>query len=153
MDLIFCHVLAGQEGSVHNDCILKDTLFNNNFTILDNKCYLANAGYHNTDYLLYFYRRVHYHLKRVFLVEKKPTTQEELFNFCYSNLQNMVEQIFGVTKRQFQIFKHDSEYSFIYKVVLYLLLLYCIILFKTINCKKISMIEKKNWPKKKGDQV
>lgn len=34
-----------------------------------------------------------------------------------------------------------------YKVIWYLLLLYCTILFIAINYKKIFIIEKKNWPK------
>ena len=38
--------------------------------------------------------------------------KEKLFNLCYSNLCNVVERIFGVTKRRFQIFKSAPEYHF-----------------------------------------
>lgn len=50
-------------------------------------------------------------MKEVALAGKKPTTREELFNLCHSSLRNVVERIFGVTKRRFQIFKHAPEYS------------------------------------------
>lgn len=99
MDFIFFYVLAGQKGSVYNDHVLEDAFFHKNFTILDKKYYLANAGYYNTNYLLYLYCRVCYYLKNIALAEKKPTIQEELFNLCYFNLQNKVERIFGVIKR------------------------------------------------------
>lgn len=111
MDLTFCYVLAEWEGSAHDDCVLEDALFSKNFTIPDNKYYFADAGYHNTDYLLCPYRGVRYHLKEVALAGKKPTTREELFNLRHSSLRNVVERIFGVTKRRFQIFKHAPEYS------------------------------------------
>lgn len=102
---------SGWEGSAHDDRVLEDALFSKNFTIPDNKYYLANAGYHNTDYLLCPYRGVRYHLKEVALAGKKPTTREELFNLRHSSLRNVVERIFGVTKRRFQIFKHAPEYN------------------------------------------
>ena len=38
--------------------------------------------------------------------------KEELFNLHHSSFYNMVEKIFGVTKRRFQIFKSVPEYHF-----------------------------------------
>lgn len=111
MDLTFCYILAGWEGLAHDDRILEDAFFSKNFTIPDSKYYLGDVGYHNTDYLLCPYYGVCYHLKEVALAGKKPTTQEDLFNFCHSSLRNVIEEIFGVTKRQFQIFKHAPKYS------------------------------------------
>lgn len=63
-----------------------------------NKYYLGNADYYNIDYLLCPYLGVHYHLKEVTLMKKKLTTQEKLLNFCYTSLQNMIKQIFVITK-------------------------------------------------------
>ena len=112
MDLTFCYVLAGWEGSAHDDRVLEDALFNKDFWIPDGKYYLADAGYHNTDYLLCPYRGVRYHLKEQAAAGKKPMNKEELFNLCHSSLRNVVERIFGVTKRRFQIFKSAPEYHF-----------------------------------------
>lgn len=109
MDLTFCYVLAGWEGSAHDDRVLEYALFSKNLTIPNNKYYLADAGYHNTDYLLCLYRGVCYHLKEVAAAGKKPTNREELFNLRHSSLRNVVERIFGVTKRRFRIFKIAPE--------------------------------------------
>lgn len=86
LDLEFCYILAGWEGSAHNDCVLEDGLFNHNFVIPDGKYYLADAGYHNTDYLICPYRGVQYHLKEQISAVQKPCTKEELFNLRHSSL-------------------------------------------------------------------
>lgn len=79
--------------------------------IPDGKYYLADAGYHNTDYLLCPYRGVRYHLKEQISAAQRPRTKEELFNLRHSSLRNAVERIFGVTKRRFQIFNSPPEYT------------------------------------------
>ena len=68
-------------------------------------------GYYNINYFLFFYHNVCYYLKEVILAVKKPITLEKFFNFCYFSLQNIVEQIFRIIKRQFQIFKLVLDYS------------------------------------------
>jgi hypothetical protein len=40
-----------------------------------------------------------------------PTNAKELFNLCYASLQNMVEHIFGVCKRQFKFMAAAPEYN------------------------------------------
>lgn len=112
MDLTFCYILVGWEGSAHDDWILEDTLFNEDFRIPDGKYYLADTGYHNMDYLLCPYHGVCYHLKEQVAAGKKPINKEELFNLCHSSLRNVAKRIFGVTKRRFQIFKFAPEYNF-----------------------------------------
>lgn len=57
------HVLLDWEGSAHDDNVLEDALFDKGFQILDKRHYLADTGYHNTDYLLCTYRGVRCHLK------------------------------------------------------------------------------------------
>lgn len=111
LDLEFCYILAGWEGSAHDDRVLEDALFNYDFITPDGKYYLADAGYHNTDYLLCPYRGVRYHLKEQVSAAQKPRTKEELFNLRHSSLRNAVEGIFGVTKRRFQIFNSPPEYT------------------------------------------
>ncbi len=48
---------------MNNNRKLEDFLLNKNFEILYGKCYLTDVGYHNIDYLLYFYCDVCYHPK------------------------------------------------------------------------------------------
>ena len=110
INLTFCYLLAGWEGSAHDDRVLEDDLFNKDFRIPDGKYYLADTRYHNTDYLLCPYRVVRYHLKEQAASGKKTMNKEELFNLHHSSLRNVVERIFGVTKRRFQIFKSAPEY-------------------------------------------
>jgi hypothetical protein len=51
-------------------------------------------------------------LKEQRLAAKKPENAQELFNLCYSLLRNVVECIFGVLKRQWQILAGKGcEYS------------------------------------------
>lgn len=57
---------------MYNDHIFKSTFFNKKFIILNNKYYFVNASYYNIDYLLYFYYKNFYHLKKVILVKKNP---------------------------------------------------------------------------------
>lgn len=98
MDFTFCYILADWEGSIHNNQILKDVLFNKDFCVLNQKYYLANARYHNTSYLFYPYYRVCYHLKEQIVVKKNLVNKEKLFNFYHSSLCNSIERIFEVTK-------------------------------------------------------
>lgn len=112
MDFTFCYILAGWEGSAHDDRVLENALFNKDFCILDGKYYLADAGYHNINYLFCAYRSIWYHLKEQAIAGERPMNKKELFNLCHSSLCNVVERIFGVIKRHFQIFKSTPEYHF-----------------------------------------
>ncbi len=104
MDMQFCYILAKWKGSAYNDKVLKDNaLFETDFIIPKKKCYLVDARYHNINYLLCPYFGVRYHLKEQAMASKKLINKERLFNFCHSCLQNIVEKIFGITKRRFQI--------------------------------------------------
>ena len=87
-------------------------MFNKDFRIPDRKYYLADAGYHNIDYLLCLYRGVRYYFKEQAAAGKRPMDKEELFNLCHSSLCNVVERIFGVTNGRFQIFKSAPKYHF-----------------------------------------
>jgi hypothetical protein len=42
---------------------------------------------------------------------KKPENSKELFNLRHASLRNVIERIFGVLKRKYQILQTPSEYS------------------------------------------
>ena len=41
----------------------------------------------------------------------RPTTSEELYNLHHASARNIIERIFGVLKRHFQILVHPPEYD------------------------------------------
>ena len=50
-------------------------------------------------------------MKEQRLAGKKPENSKELFNLRHASLRNVVERIFGVLKRKYQILRTPSEYS------------------------------------------
>ncbi len=72
---------------------------------------MTNTKYHNTNYFLCLYYSIRYYLKEQAIVSQKPVNKEELFNFCYFILQNIVKSIFSDTKHQFQIFKTLTKFT------------------------------------------
>lgn len=59
------------------------------FIIPEKKYYLADARYHNTNYLSCLYRGNRYHLKEQAMAGQRPANKEELFNLCHSSLRNV----------------------------------------------------------------
>src|SRR3981189_1969094 len=58
------------------------------------------------------YRGVRYHLKEQRQANQKPENAKELFNLHHASLRNIIERIFGVLKRQWQILGGKGcEYS------------------------------------------
>jgi hypothetical protein len=58
------------------------------------------------------YRGVRYHLKEHRQANQKPQNSKELFNLRHSSLRNVIERIFGVLKRQWQVIGGKGcEYS------------------------------------------
>lgn len=45
------------------------------------------------------------------MASQKPANAKELFNLRYACLHNVIERIFGVVNRRFQIFDKAPEYS------------------------------------------
>ena len=110
-DLRYCYILPGWEGSVHDSRVLVDAVQNQGFIVPEEKYFLADAGYSNSDYVMIPYRGVRYHLKEQNLAAQKPENAKELFNLRHSSLRNAVERIFGVDKRRFKIMNTPPEYS------------------------------------------
>lgn len=110
-DLRYCYVLPGWEGSAHDSRVLTDAVGNHGFTVPENKYFLADIGYPNSDYTMIPYRGVRYHLREQSLAGYKPENAKELFNLRHASLRNVVERIFGVDKRRFRILSSAPEYN------------------------------------------
>jgi hypothetical protein len=103
--------LAGWEGSAHDTTVYRNAHYFNGLVTPPGKYWLGDAGYPNTDTILVLYRGTRYHLKETILAGKKPENSKELFNLRHASLRNVIERIFGVLKRKYQILKTPSEYS------------------------------------------
>jgi len=110
-DMEFTYVLAGWEGSAHDTAVWRDAQFYKGFKTPYGKYWLGDAGYANTDTILVPYRGTRYHLKEQRLASKKPENPKELFNLRHASLRNVIERIFGVLKRKYQVLRTPSEYS------------------------------------------
>jgi hypothetical protein len=110
-EMQFSYILAGWEGSAHDTTVLQDAQYNHGFKTPLKKYWLRDAGYSNSETVLVPYRGTRYHLKEQQLAKKKPENSKELFNLRHASLQNVIERIFGVLKRKYQILQSPSEYS------------------------------------------
>ena len=110
-DIEFLYILARWEGSVHDRTVLRDAQYNKGFKTPLKRYWLRDAGYSNTDTVLVLYRSTRYHLKEQQLGGKKLENSKELFNLRHASLRNVIERIFGVLKRKYQILCTLLEYS------------------------------------------
>jgi hypothetical protein len=110
-ELQFTYVLSGWEGSAHDGTVLRDAAFNHGFKTPTGRYWLGDAGYSNSNTVLVPYRSTRYHLKEQRLSGQKPENSKELFNLRHASLRNVIERIFGVVKRKYQILQTPSEYS------------------------------------------
>jgi hypothetical protein len=81
------------------------------FWRVDNRYYLANAGYAACPELLIPYHGVCYHLTEWECANCRPCNKEELFNLHHAKLCNVIEHIFGVMKKWFKILKDPPGYD------------------------------------------
>jgi hypothetical protein len=111
-DMRFVYILAGWEGSAHDSRVLSDAQASKGFLTPKGKYWLGDAGYGNSEFVMAPFRGVRYHLKEVRQANQKPENAKELFNLRHSSLRNVIERIFGVLKRQWQILGGKGcEYS------------------------------------------
>jgi hypothetical protein len=111
-EMEFVYILAGWEGSAHDVRVLQDAQMAHGFNTPKGRYWLGDAGYSNSEFILAPYRGVRYHLKEVRQADIRPSNAKELFNLRHSSLRNVVERIFGVLKRQWQILGGKGcEYS------------------------------------------
>lgn len=119
-EMEFVYILAGWEGSAHDVRVLQDAQIAHSFITPKGKYWLGDAGYSNSEFVLAPYRGVRYHLKEVRQADQRPSNAKELFNLRHSSLRNVVERIFGVLKRQWQILAGKGcEYSITTQVDLF----------------------------------
>lgn len=111
LDLQFCFVYPGWEGSAHDTRVVEDAQERGGFHTPEGKYWLADAGYPNKYPFLVPYRGTRYHLREQALANQKPQNYKELFNLRHSSLRNVIERIFGVLKRRFKILSSAPEYT------------------------------------------
>ena len=110
-ELEFTYILVGWEGSAHDGSVYRNAQHKYGFITPPGKYWLGDAGYPNSDTILAPYRGTRYHLKEQQLAGKKPENSKELFNLRHASRRNVIERIFGVVKRKYQILRSPAEYS------------------------------------------
>ena len=98
------YILAGWEGSAHDQRVYNDAWDRKNLTIPGDAVLLGDGGYANARRTLVPYRGTRYHLQDYVRNELSPKTKEELFNLRHSQLRMIVERSFGRHKSMFKIF-------------------------------------------------
>ena len=109
-DLTFSYALVGWEGSAHDSTVLDDARLKG-LPLLNNKFYLADAGYALSRNVLTPFRGVRYHLKEFGGGNLRPHNKYELFNLRHSTKRNAVERILGVTKNRFPLLRNMRSYN------------------------------------------
>ncbi|KAJ1690085.1 hypothetical protein LUZ63_014240 [Rhynchospora breviuscula] len=113
----FLAIVAGWEGSTHDNMILRFALEEGFLFVPPGKYYLVDAGYANTPQFLAPYRKISYHLETFrdrarSRGEYRYDKPEELFNHRHVQLRNVVERTFGVLKGRFHILKDMAPFEF-----------------------------------------
>jgi hypothetical protein len=112
-DMTFQYVLAGWEGSAHDNRVLNDAV-GKGLPRIPGKYHLGDGGYGLTRFCLTPYRGVRYHLKEWVRGNQRPQNKRELFNLRHSSARNVNERLYGVSKKRFPILAegHMPSYSF-----------------------------------------
>ncbi|KIJ33470.1 hypothetical protein M422DRAFT_264575 [Sphaerobolus stellatus SS14] len=109
LDMLFCHVLSGWEGSASDSAIFADAR-KHDFKVPPGKYFLGDAGFPSCRELLVPYRGVRYHLREWQQGNKRPLNAKELFNLRHSSCRNAIERIFGIVKKRFKIMREANEF-------------------------------------------
>lgn len=103
-NLTFSYVLAGGEGSMHDNNLLGNALAGS-FNIPRDRFYLADAGFGPRRGTLMPFNNTRYHLQEWETGQRRPQTPKELYNRRHSRHRIVVERIFGVVKRRWKILR------------------------------------------------
>jgi hypothetical protein len=76
--MMFTYLLAGWEGSAHDQRVLQDARYNHKLELPFGKYYLGDAGYSSSSLVMVPYRGVRYHLK-----EQRQADQSKYFILLY----------------------------------------------------------------------
>jgi hypothetical protein len=110
-DTRFAYVLAGAEGSMHDNKLLAEAL-DRSFVLPEARIFLADAGFGQRRGLILPFPETRYHLQEWARGGRAPETPEELFNLRHSRIRNVVERTFGIVKRKWKILRSAApEYS------------------------------------------
>ncbi|XP_020881800.1 LOW QUALITY PROTEIN: putative nuclease HARBI1 [Arabidopsis lyrata subsp. lyrata] len=99
----FIYVLSGWEGSALDSRVLSDSL---------RKLYLVDCGFADRLNFLAPFRGVKYHLQEFAGQGRDPETPNDLFNLRHASLRNVIEEILGIFKFRFTIFKSAPPFSY-----------------------------------------
>lgn len=112
-NMIFTFVWAGWEGIVHDSRVLTEVVFDpsSGFPFFpQNKYYLCDAAYTNTQGFLSPYRNTRYWLAD--FRRRRALNRKEKFNHAHAQLRNIIERAYGVLKARFPILKQMTPYPF-----------------------------------------
>ncbi|KIJ44950.1 hypothetical protein M422DRAFT_137877, partial [Sphaerobolus stellatus SS14] len=87
-DMLYCHILAGWEGSISDGALLADARAHD-FKPPQGRFFLGDAGFPLCNDMLVPYRGVRYHLREWESAKKRPATPKELFNLRHSQCRNV----------------------------------------------------------------
>ncbi|KAJ1701629.1 hypothetical protein LUZ63_001408 [Rhynchospora breviuscula] len=120
----FVAVIAGWEGSAHDNMILHSAVEKGFFIVPPGKFYLVDAGYANTLQFLAPFRGIAYHLRSFHDCarthgEYRYNNPQECYNHRHAQLRIIVERTFGILKGRFHILKdmHPFKYKIQTKIV------------------------------------
>jgi hypothetical protein len=153
-DMRFTYILAGWEGSAHDGRVIQDAIARGGFRTPKGKYWLGDAGYGCSEFILSPYRGVRYHLKEHRAQGNTPQNAKELFNLRHAALRNVIERIFGVTKRKFKILGKAGEYSIetqIHLVIALTGLANFLTLYKEITKEDIDAVDQELQEARNGD--
>jgi hypothetical protein len=110
-DTAFSYVLAGGEGSIHDNRLLREAL-SRSFRLPEARFYTADAGFGQRRGIVLPYPNTRYHLKEWKDGGRRPETPEELYNLRHARVRNVVERTFGIVKRKWKILRSSPpEYG------------------------------------------
>ena len=112
---MFTYCLAGWEGRAHDAKIFDYAVHLYGLTLPRGKYLLADSGYPLTSITMTPYPRTRYHLREFNgrVTGREAQNKEELFNHRHSSLRMTIEQVWGVFKRRWGIWRSlpGPEYS------------------------------------------
>ncbi|KAK6843921.1 hypothetical protein PG987_004781 [Apiospora arundinis] len=107
----FAYVLAGAEGSMHDNRLLAEAL-DRSFFLPEGRIFLADAGFGQRRGIILPFPETRYHLQEWKRGNHAPSTPEELYNLRHSRIRNVVERTFGIVKRKWKILRSSPpEYD------------------------------------------
>ncbi|KIL55163.1 hypothetical protein M378DRAFT_18193 [Amanita muscaria Koide BX008] len=106
----FTYILSGWEGSAADSTIFEYAR-EHDLAIPAGRYLLADAGFPICDELITPYHGVRYHLKEWARGSQRPQTYQELFNLRHAQARNVIERVFGIIKKRFNLLRAAPEYS------------------------------------------